>query len=300
MLSARRKENKRKSKFIKIIMIFGVLMVLAAAEIVFDVFEIVIGKLLLFSNPVRPQIGRLWEEDKKEQIGIEQLDANVELENNTTTQPLRSLEDLQAVLSIRSSMNMTRAEFKEFYKSIPIRQAKQMLDPLDLIALDRSVEWRTTQLSFSGDQLVLYFLDGYEQPIKQTHFTIEDSAQRVEDSGESSLDQNENFENRIISAAAFFQAFDQLPRSFRLQIVNDPYKLVRWGAGLKRVGISRIIDDDGVEMIFEVSDKTGLKHYSMFASRIAIEYLVNELKNIDDAPEIQMPVREYESDEKDN
>lgn len=299
MPSVRHGGKNSKSKAAKFLMLGVVLCALLTVELLFDVFEIAMGKVLLFTNPVRPKIGRLWEEDLKEQEGIEQLGATAEMEGKEARRPLRSLEDLQAVLSIRSSMTMTREEFKEFYKSIPIMQAKQMLDPLDLIALDRSAEWRTTQLSFTGNQLVMYFLDGYDQPIEQSHFVIANRERQLEEDGESSLDENSKFKDRIISAALFYQAFDRLPRSFRLQIVNDPYKLVRWGAGLRRVAISRSVEEDGVQVVFEVSDNAGLQHYNMFASPIAIEYLLNEIKKIDDAPELELPEERYESDEKD-
>ncbi len=299
MLFTRLKEKKSEPKT-RIAVIAVALFVFLLAEIFFDVVEIAVGRLLLLTNPIRPRVGRLWEEDQKEQTGIEELNAATETGQDVSAQPLRSLEDLQAVLSIRNSMSMTREEFKEFYKSIPIKQAKQILDPLDFIELDRTADWRNTQLSLSGNQLVIYFLDGYDEPIKQVHFAIDAGAEVVEEAGQSSLDQSEKFKGRVVAADVFFQAFDQLPRSFRLQIINDPYKLVQWGASLVRVGISLFIDDDGVEIIFEVKDETGVKHYSMYASEIAVEYLINELNAIEGAPKLQMPVRRNEQTEKDS
>jgi len=293
----KRKERKNRSGRTGFYITIAVLLALAAAEFLFDIFEIGLGRLLYLTNPIRPQVGRLWEEDLKEQQGLEQLDATMDMEQTATREPLQNLDELRALLSIRRSMRMTRNEFVEFYKLLPVKQAKQLLDPLDLIELDRSSEWRSTQISLAGDQLVLYFLDGYDKPLKQTHFVIEES-QGVNENGKSLLDHNARFAQRILSAAVFFRAFDQLPRSLRLQIVNDPYHLVRWGADLKRVGISRWIEEEGVEMAFEVADGAGLNIYTMFASPIAVEYLVNELRNVENAPELEMPVREKNADEK--
>jgi len=297
---ALRTQNQKRPNLTRWVVVLFVLLVLLMAELFFDLFEITIGKVLLLTNPIRPHVGRLWEEDQKEQKGIEELGANAETSKPVAGQPLRSLDELQALLSIRSSMSMTREEFKEFYKSIPIKQAKQLLDPLDLIALDRAQDWQTTQLSLSGNQLVVYFLDGYEQPIKQTHFVIDGNKENTKQNAPGSLEQDEAFENRIISAAQFYQAFDKLPRSFRLQVVNDPYKLVRWGASLKEVGISRFIEDEGVQVVFIVAGDAGLHYNSMFASPIAIEYLLKEINDISDAPQLKLPVRKNEHHEEKN
>jgi len=297
---ASRSHKQKKPKLPRFVFVLAVLLIFLMAELFFDLFEITIGKLLLMTNPIRPHVGRLWEEDQKEQKGIEALDANSGMSEEVAKQPLRSLDDLQAVLSIRSSLSMTREEFKEFYKSIPIKQAKRLLDPLDLIALDRAQDWQTTQLSLSANQLVVYFLDGYEQPIKQTHFVINDNKKNASERGEGSLEQNEAFENRVVSATHFYQAFDKLPRSFRLQIVNDPYKLVRWGASLKEVGISRYVEDEGVQVIFVVAGDAGLQHNSMFASPIAIEYLLKEINDSSDAPRLKLPVRKNEQIKEEN
>lgn len=295
-----RSRKQKKSKLTRLAVVFSVVIVLFLAELFFDFFEITIGRVLLITNPIRPQVGRLWEEDQKEQKGIEELGANSATSEEVAGGPLQSLDDLQAILSIRSSLSMTREEFKEFYKSIPIKQARQLLDPLDLIALDRALDWQTTQLSLSGNQLVAYFLDGYEQPIKQTHFIIGDNGETANEQDEISLDQDETFENRVVSAANFYQAFDKLPRSFRLQIVNDPYKLVRWGASLREVGISRFVEDDGVEVVFVVAGDAGLQRHSMFASPIAIEYLLKEINEISDAPKLTLPVRKNEPIKEEN
>ncbi len=300
MLFARSEHKTSESKTTRNVIIIAAALVFISAEVFFDVVEIGVGRLLLLTNPLRPRVGRLWEEDQKEQTGIEELNSASAPVQDAAGRPLRSLEDLQAVLSIRSSMSMSRDEFKDFYKSIPIKQAKKMIDPLDLIELDRTADWRTTQLSLSGNQLVIYFLDGYEEPIKQVHFAIDDGAEVVEKVGQSTLDKSEKFKGRVIPANVFFQAFDQLPRSFRLQIINDPYKLVQWGSSLSRVGISLFVEDEGVEIIFQVRDETGVKHYSMYASEIAVEYLINEINAIKEAPTLQAPVRRNEQTEKDN
>jgi hypothetical protein len=208
--------------------------------------------------------------------------------------PVRSVEELEAILSMRNSLSMTKEDFTEFYRSIPIKQAKEILDPLDLLELDRTSEWQKTQLSLSGNQLVIYFLDGYENPLRETHVYL-DEREKEEKFTSTTLDQLPKFRGRIIPAQLFFQAFDKLPRTYRLQIVNDPYKLVQWGSSLQRVGLSHYVEDAGVELLFEISTDVRKKLESMYASEIAIEYLIQEINNIQKSRTLQMPMRKDEN-----
>ncbi|MBN1465547.1 hypothetical protein JXA02_07290, partial [candidate division KSB1 bacterium] len=113
-------ENREKSRraYAKVIFAAGAFIIIVLAELLFDIIEIGTGRLLLLSNPIRPQTGRLWEEDHKEQIGLDELDsAQVVTMPATVGQSINNLEDLEAVLSIHHSMSMTREEFNEFYRT---------------------------------------------------------------------------------------------------------------------------------------------------------------------------------------
>ena len=296
-----RDNNKKIKTYSKIIIIGLILVLLIAAELLFDIFEIGAGRLLLFSNAIRPRTGRLWEEDRKEQIGLKELDSLqvAEVKPEDIEPSINSLDDLEAVLSIRQSMSMTREEFDEFYKKIPQNISRQILDPLDLFAMNRSSEWHKTQLSLSGNQLVFHFLDGYEKPILESHLALGTTEENASVSL-SELEQIEKFRGRLLPASLFYRAFDLLPRSYQLQIVNDPYKLVQWGNSLVRVGISLYVEDEGVEIVFEVDADSKPKLYSMYASEMAVGYLIRELNGFEDAPTLQNPYRREDDAEKDH
>lgn len=292
----------KRRRWKKMIIFLAVLAAIIIAESVFDIFEIAVGRLLLLSNTLRPQTGRLWDEDHKEKLGIDELEslADKPEADAPLQQSLRSVEELEAVLSTRSSLSMNRDEFKTFYTALPINQAKKVLDPLNLLELDRNAEWQRAQLSLVGDQLVVYFLDGYDQSIQESHVMLHGPDEGAELSSDANLDGMEVFRDRIISAAVFYQAFDRLERSYRLQIVNDPYKLVQWGNSLQRVAISPVISGDGVEFVFEVKTENGVVLQSMFASEIAAGYLIQEINAIADSPQLKAPEKKDEDDKKDH
>ncbi|MBN1559235.1 hypothetical protein JW998_03250 [candidate division KSB1 bacterium] len=284
----------------KIIFVGIAFLFLIVAELLFDLVEIGMGQLLLLSNPLRPQTGRLWEEDRKEQLGLDELDsAQVVTSPENVEHAINNLEDLEAVLSIRHSMSMTREEFNDFYKTVPQNMARRIVDPLDLFAMNRTMEWQKTQLSLSGNQLVFHFLDGYEKPIRESHLTLE-SAAESETTALPEVEQREKYRGRMVPASIFFRAFDQLPRAYQLQIVNDPYRLVQWQNSLLRVGISLWLEDDGVEIVFEVNGDSRTKMHSMYASEMAVEYLIREINAIEDAPKLQIPYRRDDDAEKDH
>lgn len=293
-------EKLSRIKSPKWVVIGAVFILLFIAEIFFDIFEISIGRIFLWTNAIRPQTGRLWEEDHKEQIGLEELDSATQQETlqENSNQPVQNLDDLEALLSIRRSMSMNRDEFNEFYKSIPQNQSRKIVDPLDLFALNRTSDWHKTQLSLSGNQLVFYFLDGYEKPIRESHVSLyeEDGQHTV---ALSELEQDEKFRGRLVPADVFYQAFNQLPRAYQLQIVNDPYKLVQWGNTLQRVGLSLYVEPNGVEIVFEIQDDDRTRTQSMYASEMAVGYLIREINTIDGAPRLQTPIRREDHAEED-
>lgn len=304
MAKMKNEQKAEKRKFGKWMVFFLILLILVVAELFFDIFEIGFGRLLYWTNPVRPQTGRLWVEDKKEQEGVSELNSHIEsseIEQERDT-PLRNFEELEALLSLRNSLSMTKDQFKEFYTTIPVKEAKSLLDPLSFIELDHDPEWQKAQFSLSGDQLVVYYLDGYERPIQDSYIFLNRDQVETEQVSFSELETNENFRNRTVPAFLFYQAFEKLPRHYQLQIVNDPYKLIQWGSFLQRVAISVFVEDNQVEIIFEVQKDENIKLYPMYASEMAIGYLIEELNRFEDVPKMSLPVKkeEYEKSEKNN
>ncbi len=263
-----------------------------AVEVWFDVIEIAVGRLLLLTNPLRPQTGRLWEEDHKEQAGISEVEEAVNREaDSPVLGPVRTMADLENALRHQPSVSLTREEFLAFYRSLSPRRAKLLLDPLLLLELNRSENWRRTQVSQAGDQLVLHFLDGYDNLLQESYSPLTMQAESEASASEERLEDISRFAGRIVDADLFHRAFERLDRSLRLQIVNDPYKLVIWGADLMRVGIAGRADDEGVEFAFEVRTDSGTVVHSLHASDVAAAYLIQEMNALDPALNLEPPVR---------
>ncbi|MDZ7723963.1 MAG: hypothetical protein U5R06_14425 [candidate division KSB1 bacterium] len=267
--------------------LIAVLIVLIAAELTFDIFEIAVGKVMLLTNSIRPKTGRLWEEEEKDQSGMIEVEG-IEQQQPEENMSFYRLDDLLAALSIRQSVTMSAEEFKSFYRTLPVQQSRTLLDHLQFLKLSRNSDWHAVHFSKSNDQLVSDFVDGYDNLLHETIVTMQQLYPGQSASG-AKLKGLSEFNGRVLTAEQFYNAFEHLPRSYQSQIVNDPYKLVQWGDNLTHVAISPFVTEQGVKVVFEVTIDNQSKLYEMFASEIAAGYLIQNINQLDDTLELENP-----------
>lgn len=285
-MTVRKKSARRKKKraWHVIVIIVALLFV---TEAVFDVFEIAIGKMMLLTNSIRPKTGRLWDEEQKDQTGMKEVE-EIEEQQKEERVSIYRLDDLMAALSIRQSVTMSAKEFKNFYKSLPIQQSRTLLDPLQFLKLSRRSDWHGVHIMKSDDQLISDFVDGYNNLLHETIVTM-DQLFPKQDTVQGKLEDMQLYRGRVLAADQFFKAFENLSRTYQLQIVNDPYKLVQWSENLTHVAISPFVGDQGVKVVFEVGKDKQSKLYELYASEIAIGYLIKQINQLKDAPQLDMP-----------
>ena len=266
--------NKKRSnkKQIWIIAIIAIVFL----ELLFDVFEIVMGKYMVAINPARPQVGRLWEEEQKDILGEEEA-AMVETlpPDSVYTHLIADYFELLRLLQAQGKATLTKQNFLDFYKHIEPKLAKQLVDPLDLYDLDRNGNWRSVFIRKTSGQLSLSFLDGFNQPIKETYASTDITSGPLKNT--SQLENDPAYVGRLVSSEIFFTAFDQLSRLYRLQIMNDPYRLIQWKDTLFRVGISKFSQNGSVELAFELDDGSVSNIYKVTAAELAVGYLVSAI-----------------------
>jgi hypothetical protein len=273
-----------------------VIAVVITVEMVFDIFEIVMGKYLLVINPMRPQIGRLWEEEQKdilaeeETLLVEVLDADSLYQNL-----IPNFNELLKLLDMQNVIVLDKSNFLDFYKRIDEGLAQTIVDPLTVYDLDRQNNWRSVKINKSGNLLNFYFLDGFNQPLNESFLNLK-NIQSFNGDNKSALNKEPMFVGRIISANDFFLAFDQLSRSYRLQIFNNPYRLIQIKDDLARVGISRYSENGSVEMAFEVNAGNSQSVFRMNAAEIAVGYLLSALNETGDF-DITLPAKKEEESE---
>lgn len=277
----------------KRVLALALVFVLVLTEFMFDWAEIAVGKIAAVTNPIRGETGRLWQEEKKDRGGSEQVK---QLEQSMTTtadissaQP-RSMADLFEILRSSSEINLTRENFLAFYRRLSIDEAREMVEPLNLNKMMRTENWTRTRIVGGQNSLSVYFLDESGQLIMDSYPSrqVLDIAESIERPGQR-LEDYGAFTGNIVSAETFYAAFDELTNILQLQIINNPYDLIRWGNDLERVGISRYSEYAVVEIGFEVNVGGQTRVYTYQASEIAAGYLIQAMNRIQPGKKLTMP-----------
>ena len=285
-------EKKKFSLTRRAVLLWTGLVLLLVLEASFDIFERAVGVYMYVINPFRPQVGRLWTEEEKDQAGAQQISSIVDnlRPDSSIATTIRDLEDLKALLSVRESITISQEEFLRFYRMLPTDQARKIIDPLLLLDLYRAGNWHSVRLFPAGDQIGIYFLDGSGQMLIESYLVAAGQSGPTEIAGSSGqLDNDPRFKGRIVKAEDFYNAFDKLSQSYRLQIINDPYKLIQWGANLIRVGVSPVVESGVVTIAFEIKSDDRLKIYEIQASEIAAGYLIAEINALGTVPPLKLP-----------
>ncbi len=113
----------------------------------------------------------------------------------------------------------------------------------------------------------------------------------------SDLDQIPQYKSRIFSADIFYEAFEKLSKQYKLQIVNDPYRLVQWGDNLQRVGISSFVEEGTVKIAFEVRVGSRSQIYELNSSEIAAGYLIDKINGLKQEIFLKFPVKQEKINE---
>ncbi|MBN2411059.1 hypothetical protein JXQ31_05150 [candidate division KSB1 bacterium] len=275
------------------------LFLLIVFEFTFDIFEIALGRFLLLTNPVRPKTGRLWIEEKKDVDAGKIIDSlTVSIKQDSVITPrIYSIEDLHAALSLNSNFQLNKNAFKEFYKQLSVRQAQKIIDPLNFLEIDRNRDWQFVNFVLDENMLYVYFIDGFGKLLYEKNLNFDSFYENSQTTAGSDLDQIPQYKNRIFSADIFYQAFEKLSKQYKLQIVNDPYRLVQWGENLQRVGISSVVEDGTVKVAFEVRVGSRNQLYILNSSEIAAGYLIDKINGLKRGISLKFPVQQEKIDE---
>lgn len=244
-------------------------------ELFFDVVEIAAGKYLLLTNPLRPQVGRLWEEEQKDILaGAEATVVEPAIPDSVYRAVILDYNNLVQVLETQPVIYVEKSNFISFYKRLEPDIAGRIIDPLNLYQLDRDNRWVRTKVSKSATQMNFVFLDGFGRPLTESFVDAVERAGGTTPQ-QSPLENDPLFRGRVISAETFFEAFDTLGRLHKLQIIGNPYRLIQIKDDLVRVGISRQSLNGSVTIAFEINRAGSVYVEQVKAAELAVAYLVS-------------------------
>ena len=296
-------EIKTKNKFLKIftnkkfIITSSIIIVFITFEFTTDFVEIVLGKVIELTNPFRPKAGTIWEMNKKDQIAndeLKEITKNIP-SNKTELTRIENLKQLSDLLQAGQTVFISPEQFRNFYNQIPIHLSCDIISPFDLLKLSHSRKWIWTKITREENNLSFYFLDGDKQLLMDTYppLTVLFNIPQANNLHSVSLDSMPKFKGRTISREQFFSAFDEFSNQRKLQLINNPYQLIKWENSIRKVGISRYATDNVVLIGFEINQNIYTEVYKFEASELAVNYLIARLNEIYPELYLEFPEKKY-------
>ncbi len=268
----------------KFLITLSILILIAILEFTTDFVEIVLGNIVELTNSYRPQSGTIWELHKQDRLANEQLAEIIEsLPAEEQQLPeITDLMQLKSRLEQQGSLLITADQFNNLYNQIPIRVASDVISPYDLLKLTHSHKWVWTKIIKNDSSLSCYFFDGDKQLLMDTYppLSVLYTIPEADRSSQMSLDLMDMFKGRMISRDQFFVAFNDLPNSVKLQLINNPFQLVKWDGNIQKVGLSRYIDDGIVSIGFQVNQGIFTEVFTFEASSWAIDIFIEKLNSL--------------------
>jgi hypothetical protein len=268
---------------------------LVIGEIYFSIAEVILGRIMLWTNPLRPKVGRLWQEEAKDEAGKNQVTNLVDSLSRTPfrSSPIRTMEDLLAYVKFKSRVVLSPRDFVTLYSSLPDSQTRALIDPMLLTDLQRNDTWQNVSLTSDQGGLTCIFMDGYGQPLLATHAGGERLPATADSVAVSLLEQDSNFRSRLVPPELFLSAYERLPRRWQLQIFNDPQRFFDVKDSLMAVAIAPIVQNGAVAIVCEVRRGIGSQIITTQASEMAVQYLIAALEEMSHHEfELAMPRRQ--------
>ena len=227
--------------------------------------------------------------DRSGSASVKEIEQNIIPSPQFDYQP-RDLADLLQILNNSGEIMLTRENFLAFYRRLSNDEAREIVEPLTLSKMMRNSQWKRSRIVGGQQNISVYFIDDSGELIMDSHPSrhVLEFAESIRQPGQR-LESYAEFSGHIVNALTFYDAFEELSKILQLQIINNPYNLIRWGNDLVRVGISRYSDNAVVEIGFEVNVGGQTRIFMYQASEIAAGYLIQEINKLQPSNKLSLP-----------
>jgi hypothetical protein len=229
-------------------------------ELRFDWIERFVGSYLVTTNSARPESGSIWEKSHQTRTAQQTL-AQILTDRQTIQREARSaatFTQIAAKVTAENGVMLSADHFRILYMRLAPSIAREIISPLDLLALVSKGNWHRTYFEKSGNGLTVYLLDAGNRVLQQLELSpsLLYQLKRGEGPLAQSLEELPNFKNRIYSADQFFYSLESFHEEARRSIVPHPELLLASSGQIERVGISDETQSGFIELGFEFFDGT--------------------------------------------
>jgi hypothetical protein len=249
------KEFSKRMFALRPLLIFTLICTIFILELRFDWIERFLGSYLVTTNSERPESGSIWEKSRQTRTAQQTLEQII-TDRQTLQREARtaaSFTQIAASVTPENGVMLSADHFRQLYVRLAPTIAREIISPLDLLAVASKRQWRRTYFEKSGSGLTVYLLDANNRVLRQLQLSsvLLSQLQRGEVALVTSLDELPNFKNRIYSAHQFFQSLESFHEEARNSMLPHPELLLTAPGQIDRVGISDETQAGTIELGFE-------------------------------------------------
>ncbi|PIQ95604.1 MAG: hypothetical protein COV67_14055 [Nitrospinae bacterium CG11_big_fil_rev_8_21_14_0_20_56_8] len=222
----------------------ALLLVFCLFEFYGNIVERAIGNYLKWQNSDRPQLGRIWERDRKAVLAQRKIESIRELRTvrEQTARDIGSLRELLEGIDVASGQLISREKFLQLFYDFPGDWPAQLISPYDLIQIDANKSWDRVLLKRFGPWITIEFIDPENLPVKEIFLSLDLLMDPHSDRTlrRGTLEEAEFRSNRIFSADQFLSLLKRLDPKTQQEVFPDPRWFLEKGYNITRVGVSDI------------------------------------------------------------
>jgi hypothetical protein len=264
-------------KYLNFFCVLLLITLLCFLEVRSDFMERLLGHYLFWRNDSRQMIGRMWEFKDKNTAALEQVEevaANLK-EIKSQAMDLSTFRELFALVEKEGDLAISKNQFMVLQNNLPSELSEIFFSPFLILSLFHNSQWDRT-FFIKGDMEVEVLLVNAENRVLRKTTVDREQIDLVKGMGEAvenSLDEIDEFKNRIYTVAEFFTGLQGMEVYSRSKVFQEPSRFLQWGSRLKRVGISEIARSGWIRIGYELEN--GLKRETVVFE--LDEFLVYEL-----------------------
>ncbi|MCK5542892.1 MAG: hypothetical protein KAI40_09375 [Desulfobacterales bacterium] len=219
--------------------------------------EGVIGSYLALTNSTRPETGTIWETGDKTSIANNNLKEIIDKQRDTKQHALKSTSFMELASGVQPGewINLDKEHFKKMYLKLPDFAANRLIPSVKLLFLLNNPKLdRIFIEGHGGRDLKIFFLNSdnlvlesieinqeiFETPEMGNKFVVD-----------ASLDDFEQFKNRIYPASQFFKAMMDLSFDKINDLIEGPNILLEKEGKIIRAGIWNETESGYIKLGFE-------------------------------------------------
>jgi hypothetical protein len=223
---------------------FLLMLVLLFLEFYGKIFERGIGNYLKWQNASRPQLGRVWDNDRQTILA------------QTKVESVRSLfdsrqESAEAIVTLKALFENTepsfplvlsRKKFLDLYYDFPGQWSARIISPFELISIDSKYNWTRVLLKRFGQWFTISFLDSHNIPVHEV-FVATDALKEVQSTRtvkQGSLEKVGFDQDRVYSAAVFLPLLRTLDPKTQHAVFPNPRWFLAKDYSITRIGVREL------------------------------------------------------------